>query len=128
MLSSDVTAAFDPLYADVYDKKSSAKLGDGIMFSKYNGGRGKSGGADANPEFIAYIRNIMKFHKCKYQFDSMGKVDQGGGGTIASMVADLNINVLDAGVPVLNMHSPMELAHVNDIYAAYEAYTAFIKE
>jgi aspartyl aminopeptidase len=128
MLSSDVTAAFDPLYADVYDKKSSAKLGDGIMFSKYNGGRGKSGGADANPEFIAYVRNIMKFHKCKYQFDSMGKVDQGGGGTIASMVADLNINVLDAGVPVLNMHSPMELAHVNDIYAAYEAYTAFIKE
>lgn len=127
MLSSDVTAAFDPLYADVYDKKSSAKLGDGIMFSKYNGGRGKSGGADASPEFIAYVRNIMKFNKCKYQFDSMGKVDQGGGGTIASMISDLNINILDAGVPVLNMHSPMELAHVNDIYAAYEAYTAFIK-
>jgi len=127
MLSSDVTAAFDPLYGDAYDKKSSAKFGKGIMFSKYNGGRGKSGGADANPEFIAYVRGLMKENNCKYQFDSMGKVDQGGGGTIASMVSDLNINVLDAGVPVLNMHSPMELAHVDDIYAAYLAYTAFIK-
>ena len=97
------------------------------MFSKYNGGRGKSGGADANPEFIAYVRGLMKENNCKYQFDSLGKVDQGGGGTIASMVSDLNINVLDAGVPVLNMHSPMELAHVDDIYAAYLAYTAFIK-
>lgn len=127
MLSSDVTAAFDPLYSDAYDKKSSAKLGKGIMFSKYNGGRGKSGGADANPEFIAYVRSLMKENNCKYQFDSLGKVDQGGGGTIASIISALNINVLDAGVPVLNMHSPMELTHVDDIYAAYEAYTAFIK-
>ena len=127
MLSSDVTAAYDPLYGDVYDKKSSAKLGKGIMFSKYNGGRGKSGGADANPEFIAYVRGLMKENNCKYQFDSMGKVDQGGGGTIASMISDLNINVLDAGVPILNMHSPMELAHVDDIYAAYLAYMTFIK-
>lgn len=127
MLSSDVTAAFDPLYSDAYDKKSSAKLGKGIMFSKYNGGRGKSGGADANPEFIAYVRSLMKENNCKYQFDSLGKVDQGGGGTIASMISALNINILDAGVPILNMHSPMELAHVDDIYAAYEAYTAFIK-
>jgi len=127
MLSSDVTAAFDPLYSDAYDKKSSAKLGKGIMFSKYNGGRGKSGGVDANPEFIAYVRSLMKENNCKYQFDSLGKVDQGGGGTIASMICALNINILDAGVPILNMHSPMELAHVDDIYAAYEAYTAFIK-
>ena len=127
MLSSDVTAAYDPLYADAYDKKSSAKLNGGIMFSKYNGGRGKSGGADANPEFIAYIRKVMKDAGVKYQFDSMGKVDVGGGGTIASMVCELNINVLDAGVPILNMHSPLELAHVNDIYNAYLGYTAFIK-
>lgn len=127
MLSSDVTAAFDPLYADAYDKKSSAKLGKGIMFSKYNGGRGKSGGADANPEFIAYVRGIMKENNCNYQFDSMGKVDVGGGGTIASMICSLNINVLDAGVPILNMHSPMELAHVDDIYSAYKAYSAFIR-
>ena len=127
MLSSDVTAAFDPLYADAYDKKSSAKLGKGIMFSKYNGGRGKSGGADANPEFIAYVRGIMKENNCSYQFDSMGKVDVGGGGTIAAGISGLNINVLDAGVPILNMHSPMELAHVDDIYSAYKAYSAFIR-
>ena len=127
MLSSDVTAAYDPLYADAYDKKSSAKLNGGIMFSKYNGGRGKSGGADANPEFIAYIRRIMKDAGVKYQFDSLGKVDVGGGGTIASMVCELNINVLDAGVPILNMHSPLELAHVNDIYNAYLGYMAFAK-
>ena len=127
MLSSDVTAAYDPLYADAYDKKSSAKLNGGIMFSKYNGGRGKSGGADANPEFIAYVRRIMKDAGVKYQFDSLGKVDVGGGGTIASMVCELNINVLDAGVPILNMHSPLELAHVNDIYNAYLGYTAFAK-
>lgn len=127
MLSSDVTAAYDPLYGDAYDKKSSAKLNGGIMFSKYNGGRGKSGGADANPEFIAYVRKVMKEANIKYQFDSMGKVDVGGGGTIASMVSDLNINVLDAGVPILNMHSPLELAHINDIYNAYLGYMAFIQ-
>ena len=127
MLSSDVTAAYDPLYGDAYDKKSSAKFGKGIMFSKYNGGRGKSGGADANPEFVAYVRGLMKDNGCTYQFDSLGKVDQGGGGTIASLVAALNINVLDAGVPVLNMHAPMELAHVDDIYSAYKAYMTFIK-
>lgn len=126
MLSSDVTSAFDPLYADAFDKKSSAKLGNGIMLSKYNGGRGKAGGADANPEFIAYVRSIFKNSGDKYQFDSMGKVDVGGGGTIASMISALNINVLDAGIPLLNMHSPMELTHVNDIYAAYKAYNAFV--
>lgn len=127
MLSSDVTAAYDPLYSDAYDKKSSAKFNGGLMFSKYNGGRGKSGGADANPEFIAYVRKVMQDAKVKYQFDSMGKVDVGGGGTIASMVCELNINVLDAGVPILNMHSPLELAHVNDIYNAYLGYMAFIQ-
>ena len=127
MLSSDVTAAYDPLYGDAYDKKSSAKFNGGLMFSKYNGGRGKSGGADANPEFIAYVRKVMQDANVKYQFDSMGKVDVGGGGTIASMVCELNINVLDAGVPILNMHSPLELAHVNDIYNAYLGYMAFIQ-
>lgn len=127
MLSSDVTAAYDPLYGDAYDKKSSAQFNGGLMFSKYNGGRGKSGGADANPEFIAYVRKVMQDAKVKYQFDSMGKVDVGGGGTIASMVCELNINVLDAGVPILNMHSPLELAHVNDIYNAYLGYMAFVQ-
>lgn len=127
MLSSDVTSAFDPLYEESFDKKSSAKLGNGIMISKYNGGHGKGGGADANPEFIAYVRNLFNLNNNKYQFDSMGKVDQGGGGTIASIVSSLNINVLDAGVPILNMHSPLELAHIDDIYEAYRAYITFIK-
>lgn len=127
MLSSDVTSAFDPLYEESFDKKSSAKLGNGIMISKYNGGYGKGGGADANPEFIAYVRNLFNLNNNKYQFDSMGKVDQGGGGTIASIVSSLNINVLDAGVPILNMHSPLELAHIDDIYEAYRAYITFIK-
>lgn len=126
MLSSDVTSAFDPQFADAFDKKSSSKFGNGIMISKYNGGRGKSGGADANPEFIVYVRNIFKRANIKYQFDSMGKVDAGGGGTIASIISTLNINVLDAGVPILNMHSPLELAHKDDIYNAYKAYNAFI--
>ena len=126
MLSSDVTAAFDPLYADAYDKKSSAKLGKGIVFSKYNGGRGKSDGADANPEFIGYVRKIMQDAGITYQFDSMGKVDIGGGGTIASIVSDLNINVLDAGIPVLNMHSPNEITHKDDIDEAYYGYKAFL--
>ena len=127
MLSSDVTAAFDPQFADAYDKKSSAKLGNGLMLSKYNGGRGKSGGADANPEFIAYVRALFNNNNVKYQFDSMGKVDVGGGGTIASMICALNINVLDAGVPILNMHSPLELAHRLDICNAYLGYSAFIR-
>lgn len=126
MLSSDVTSALDPLYSDSFDIKSTAKLGNGIMFSKYNGGKGKSGGADANPEFIAYVRNLMQRSHNTYQFDSLGKVDIGGGGTIASLISALNINVLDAGIPILNMHSPLELSHVDDIFAAYRAYNTFL--
>lgn len=127
MLSSDVTAAFDPQYEDVANYEETSKLGKGFVLSKYNGGRGKSGGADANPEYIAYIRNVMNTEKVPYQFDTMGKVDVGGGGTIASIVCRLNINVLDAGVPVLNMHSPMEIIHRDDVYAAYLGYSAFLK-
>ena len=126
MLSSDVTAAYDPQFADVSNKDMSAKLGGGFMLSKYNGGRGKCGGADANPEYIAYIRNILNNANVKYQFDTMGKVDIGGGGTIASIVCRMNINVLDAGVPVLNMHSPMEIVHCDDVYNTYLGYCAFI--
>jgi aspartyl aminopeptidase len=103
------------------------KLGGGFMLSKYNGGRGKSGGADANPEFIAAIRKTMNDSEVKYQFDTMGKVDVGGGGTIASIVCRLNINVMDAGVPVLNMHSPMEITHVDDVINTYKGYIAFLK-
>lgn len=127
MLSSDVSAAYDPLYGDVSNKDMTCKLGGGFMLSKYNGGRGKSGGADANPEFIAAVRKTLNDAGTKYQFDTMGKVDVGGGGTIASIVCRLNINVMDAGVPVLNMHSPMEITHVVDITNTYEGYKAFLK-
>lgn len=127
MLSSDVSAAYDPLYGDVANKDQTSKLGGGFMLSKYNGGRGKSGGADANPEFIAGVRNVLNESDVKYQFDTMGKVDVGGGGTIASIVCKLNINVMDAGVPVLNMHSPFEITHKDDVENAYKGYMAFLK-
>ena len=127
MLSSDVSAAYDPLYGEVSNKEMTCKLGGGFMLSKYNGGRGKGGGADANPEFIAAIRKTLNDAGTKYQFDTMGKVDVGGGGTIASIVCRLNINVMDAGIPVLNMHSPMEITHVDDITNTYEGYKAFLK-
>lgn len=127
MLSSDVTAAYDPLYADAYSEHTSAKLGYGMMLSKYNGARGKCGSNDATPEYIAKIRNHFdKNPEIMYQFDEMGKVDQGGGGTIASIYCKFNMNVIDAGVPVLNMHSPMELAHVDDIVSAYWCYYNFL--
>ena len=124
MLSSDVTAAFDPLYADAYSKHTSAKLGYGMMLSKYNGSHGKSGSNDAMPEYIAKLRNL--FRNELYQFDEMGKVDMGGGGTIASIYCRFNMNVIDAGVPVLNMHSPMELTHVDDILSAFRCYRKFL--
>lgn len=124
MLSSDVTAAFDPLYADAYSKHTSAKLGYGMMLSKYNGSHGKSGSNDAMPEYIAKLRNLFKNEL--YQFDEMGKVDVGGGGTIASIYCRFNMNVIDAGVPVLNMHSPMELTHVADILSAFRCYRKFL--
>lgn len=124
MLSSDVTAAFDPLYADAYSKHTSAKLGYGMMLSKYNGSHGKSGSNDAMPEYIAKLRNLFKNEL--YQFDEMGKVDMGGGGTIASIYCRFNMNVIDAGVPVLNMHSPMELTHVDDILSAFRCYKKFL--
>lgn len=124
MLSSDVTAAFDPLYADAYSKHTSAKLGYGMMLSKYNGSHGKSGSNDAMPEYIAKLRNL--FRNELYQFDEMGKVDMGGGGTIASIYCRFNMNVIDAGVPVLNMHSPMELTHVDDILSAFRCYKKFL--
>jgi aspartyl aminopeptidase len=124
MLSSDVTAAFDPLYADAYSKHTSAKLGYGMMLSKYNGCYGKSGSNDAMPEYIAKLRNLFKNEL--YQFDEMGKVDMGGGGTIASIYCRFNMNVIDAGVPVLNMHSPMELTHVDDILSAFRCYRKFL--
>lgn len=127
MLSSDVSAAFDPLYPSVMEKRNTAFLGKGICFNKYTGSRGKSGCNDAQPEFIAKLRNIMDENNVNYQTSELGKVDQGGGGTIAYILAQYNMNVIDAGVPVLSMHSPMEIVSKVDVYEAYIAYKAFLK-
>lgn len=128
MLSSDVSAALDPLYAYVSERRNNAMLGRGICFNKYTGSRGKGGCNDAEPEFIAKVRKIMDDNNVNYQTSELGKVDQGGGGTIAYILANLNMNVLDAGVPVLSMHAPMEIVSKVDVYEAYLAYKAFLKQ
>lgn len=126
MLSSDVSAGFDPLYAGVNDPKNSAYLGNGICFNKYTGSRGKSGCNDAMPEFFADIRRVMDEENINFQTAELGRVDQGGGGTIAYILGNYNMNVIDAGIAVLNMHAPMEIVSKADVYEAYLAYTAFI--
>ncbi|WP_287972599.1 aminopeptidase [Blautia sp.] len=126
MLSSDVSAAFDPNYPEVMEKKNSAYLGHGITFNKYTGSRGKGGSNDANPEYIAKLRKIMEDNQVAFQTAELGKVDQGGGGTIAYILANYNMEVIDCGVAVLNMHSPWEIASKVDIYEAYRGYCAFL--
>ena len=126
MLSSDVSAGFDPLFAGVNDPKNAAYLGKGIVFNKYTGSRGKSGSNDANPEYIAWVRDAMDSNDVHFQTAELGKVDQGGGGTIAYILGNYNMNVLDAGVAVLNMHAPMEVVSKADVYETYLAYKAFL--
>ncbi len=128
MLSSDVSAGFDPLFANVNDPKNSAYLGRGIVFNKYTGSRGKSGSNDANPEYIAWVRDVMDNNNIHFQTAELGKVDQGGGGTIAYILGNYNMNVLDAGVAVLNMHAPMEVVSKADVYEAYLAYKVFLNK
>lgn len=128
MLSSDVSAGFDPLFAGVNDPKNSAYLGNGVVFNKYTGSRGKGGSNDANPEYVAWVRDAMDSNEVHYQTAELGKVDQGGGGTIAYILGNYNMNVLDAGVAVLNMHAPMEIVSKADVYEAYLAYIAFLKK
>ena len=127
MLSSDVNAAIDPIYSAASDKENGAKFNRGIVFEKYTGARGKSGASDANPEYIAKIRRVMDDAGVHYQTGELGAVDQGGGGTIAFISARYNMEVIDAGVPVLNMHSPMEVVSKADVYETYLAYAAFLK-
>ena len=126
MLSSDVSAGVDPLYASVNEFKNSAYLGRGIVFNKYTGSRGKGGCNDANPEYIAKLRKIMDDANVNFQTAELGRVDQGGGGTIAYILANQNMNVIDAGIAVLNMHSPLEVVSKVDVYEAYLAYKAFL--
>lgn len=127
MLSSDVNSAYDPMNAGLYDKKNSSFLGGGIVFNKYTGSRGKSGASDASPEFIAMLRNALDNAKIKYQLAELGKVDQGGGGTIAYLAAKYGMYVLDAGVAVLSMHAPWEITSRFDIEEAYKAYKEFLR-
>lgn len=128
MLSADVTAAFDPNYPGVCEKKNTAYFGRGLVFSKYTGARGKSGCNDANPEFIAWLRKIMDKNNVSYQTAELGKVDQGGGGTIAYILAQYNMEVIDCGVALQNMHAPWEVASKVDIYETKNGYKAFLVE
>ena len=128
MLSSDVSAGVDPLFVSVSDKKNAAYLGNGIVFNKYTGARGKSGSNDASAEYVARIRAVMDESNIHYQTAELGKVDIGGGGTIAYILANLDMNVIDSGVAVLNMHAPWEITSKADVYEAYKSYKAFLKD
>lgn len=128
MLSSDVSAAFDPNYPSVMEKKNSAYFGKGIVFNKYTGAKGKAGCNDANPEYIAWLRNIMDKNNVVYQTAELGKVDQGGGGTIAYILAEYNMEVIDCGVALQNMHAPWEISSKLDIYETMRGYKAFLEE
>ena len=125
-LSADVTAAYDPTYPEVMEKNNAAYMGKGISIKKYTGARGKSGASDANAEYVAYVRGIFEKEGVAYQSSELGKVDEGGGGTIAYILANRGMDVVDCGVPVHSMHSPYESASKYDIYAAFRAYKAFL--
>ena len=127
MLSSDVNAAYDPLYKAAMDKRNSSRFGHGVVFCKYTGSRGKSGSNDANAEYIAELRKIMDEADVSFQLSELGKVDIGGGGTIAYILANYNVEVIDCGVGVLSMHAPWEVTSKSDIYEAYRGYIAFLQ-
>ena len=128
MLSSDVSAAFDPLYPEVMETKNAAFFGHGICFNKFTGSGGKGGSNDANAEYMAKIRKVMDDNHCYFQTCELGKVDVGGGGTIAYIMANKNMDVIDAGIAVQNMHAPCEVVSKADVYEAYRAYIAFLKD
>ena len=127
VLSSDVSAAFDPNYPGVMEKKNAAYFGRGLVFNKYTGSRGKSGSNDANGEYIAALRRTMDEAQVAYQFAELGRVDLGGGGTIAYIMANYGMEVIDSGVAVLNMHAPYEVSSKADVYEAVKGYRAFLR-
>ena len=127
MLSSDVNAAYDPLYKEVMEEKNATFFGQGVGFCKFTGARGKSGSNDANAEYIAKIRKVLDEANVDFQISELGKVDIGGGGTIAYILANYNVDVIDCGVGVLSMHAPWEVTSKSDIYEAYKCYIAFLK-
>lgn len=126
MLSSDVSAAFDPMYEGSFEKKNTAFFGKGLVFNKYTGARGKSGSNDANAEYVAHLRNIMDAGEVSFQTAELGRVDAGGGGTIAYILANYGMNVIDSGVAVLSMHAPWEITSKADVYEAYRGYKVFL--
>jgi len=128
MLSCDVSPAFDPSYASVYEKRNASHMGKGLVLTKYTGSRGKYGASDANAEFCARVQAVMDKNKIPWQFGEMGKVDKGGGGTIALHAAKYGIEVLDCGIPVLSMHSPFEVISKIDLYMAFKGYAVFLGE
>lgn len=128
MLSSDVNAAYDPLFPEVFEKKNTAFLSKGLVFSKFTGSGGKSGSNDANAEYIAKLRNIMDANNVKFQFAELGRVDAGGGGTIAYITAQYGMEVIDSGLAILCMHAPMEVSSKADICEAVKGYKAFLTE
>ena len=128
MLSSDVSSAFDPAYASAFEKKNVAYLGGGMVFNKITGSRGKSGSNDANAEYLAALRSIFDEDQVLVQTAELGKVDVGGGGTIAYILALYGMNVIDSGVPVMSMHAPWEVTSKADIYEAFRGYKTFLKK
>lgn len=127
MLSSDVSAAFDPMFPEVFEKRNSAFFSKGIVFNKYTGSRGKNGSNDANPEYIAELRKVMDDNNVSFQTAELGRVDAGGGGTIAYLMAMYGMDVIDSGVPVLSMHAPWEVTSKADVYETVRGYEAFLK-
>lgn len=127
MLSSDVSAAYDPMYAEAFEKRSAAFFGRGLVFNKFTGARGKSGSNDANAEYLAEVRRAMNVEDVSYQFAELGKVDLGGGGTIAYIMANYGMEVIDSGVAVLSMHAPWEVTSKADVYEAYRGYKSFLR-
>ena len=128
MLSSDVNAAYDPIYKEQYEINNASKFGHGLVFCKFTGSRGKSGSNDANAEYLAKLRNMMDKHNVVYQTAELGKVDIGGGGTIAYILSLYGMEVIDSGIAVLSMHAPWEAISKADLYEAYKGYKAFLIE
>jgi aspartyl aminopeptidase len=126
-LSADVNAAYDPNFADVYERRNSAMLSCGTTMSKYTGSRGKSSTNDASAELVGFIRKLFKDNGVIWQTAELGKVDAGGGGTVAMYIANHNIETVDIGVPVISMHAPYEVVSKADVYSTYEAFCAFVK-
>ena len=127
-MSADVNAAYDPNFPDVYERRNASFVNYGVVVTKYTGSRGKSGTSDASAEFMGKIRNLLDSQNIVWQTGELGKVDIGGGGTVAKYIAALNVDVIDVGVPVLSMHSPYEVVSKLDVYMAYKSFLAFLEQ